>query len=300
MVRVHVSRLSAADSPRLAGVDRNHVRVLAETDDRLPPIIVHHPSLRVIDGMHRLEAALLNGQAEIEVRYFRGDAAETFRLAVAANTAHGLPLTQAERQTAAARVIDSHPHLSDRAIARTTGLSAKTVARIRRSSKDGESARRLGRDGRVRPLSTAEGRRIASSVLIARPEASLREIAQEARVSVGTVRDVRARLASGEDPVPPGLREPDVLDAAPGPAGEQDLVTVFDRLRLDPVLRYSESGRSLLRWLGAHLVTMEQSREALGSVPPHSAISIAKIAHGCADVWNSLAAELERRAGDHP
>ncbi|MFI9842513.1 ParB N-terminal domain-containing protein [Nonomuraea sp. NPDC051941] len=285
------------------------MRVLAEVDGPLPPIIVHHPSMQVVDGMHRLEAALLNGHSEIEVYYFFGDAEEMFQLAVAANTTHGLPLTQAERQAAAARVIDSHPQLSDRSIARITGLSAKTVARIRRASKEGGSDRRLGRDGRLHPLRTAEGRRIASSMITARPDASLREIAQEARISVGTVRDVRARLASGKDVVPPQQREPieqdslGLLDNGPDAtqsACAQSPDTAFDRLRLDPTLRYSESGRNLLRWLGAHLVTMEQSRELLNSVPPHSAVVIARIARGCADVWRSLAAELEHRGGNHP
>lgn len=137
--------------------------------------------------------------------------AEVFRLAVSANVTHGLPLNKAERQAAAARIIRSHPQASDRSIAQTTGLAAKTVARIRRRSHVDETDRRVGQDGRVRPLNTADGRRIASRAITDRPDASLREIAQEAGISIGTVRNVRARLEAGEDPVPdPGRRRRDI------------------------------------------------------------------------------------------
>lgn len=41
------------------------------------------------------------------------------------NTHHGLPLTRADRKAAAQRILDIHPHWSDRAIAKVTGLSPK-------------------------------------------------------------------------------------------------------------------------------------------------------------------------------
>ncbi|WP_165977836.1 ParB/RepB/Spo0J family partition protein [Nonomuraea diastatica] len=304
---MHTSKLCISDSPRLNGIDRDHVRILAEVDDPLPAIIVHYPTMQVIDGMHRLEAALLKGLTEIDAHYFRGNEAEAFRLAVAANIKHGLPLTQAERQSAATRIIRSHPQLSDRSIAAITGLSAKTVARIRHVSHGGITDQRIGRDGKVRPLSTAEGRRIASRTIIDRPGASLREIAREAGVSVGTVRDVRARLASGQDPVPSRHRTPYEREPSRAAAGRPDAHhavstldpgEMLDGLRRDPALRYSESGRHLLRWLGAHVVSITQARTTLGNVPPHCAVVVAKIARGYADVWRLLAIELERQDDD--
>ncbi|WP_443150359.1 ParB/RepB/Spo0J family partition protein [Nonomuraea sp. KM88] len=302
IVRISTSKLCISDSPRLNGIDRDHVRTLADVDDPLPAIIVHYPTMQVIDGMHRLEAALLKGLTEIDAHYFHGNDAEAFRLAVAANIRHGLPLTQAERQSAATRIIRSHPQLSDRSIAHTTGLSAKTVARIRHGSHNGITDQRIGRDGKVRPLNTAEGRRIASRTIIDRPGASLREIAREAGVSVGTVRDVRARLASGKDPVPSRHRTPYERSSpiAGGPDAQQAVRTLdpgvmLDGLRRDPALRYSESGRHLLRWLGTHVISIAQARTALCNVPPHCAVVVARIARGYADVWSSLAIELERQ-----
>src|SRR5947207_233724 len=161
VVSVPMSELRAADSPRLNGVDANHVRTLAEVEEPLPPICVHHASMRIIDGMHRVGAARLNGREDIEVVFFDGSDEEAFRLAVKANISHGLPLSLAERQAAAGRILRSHPLQSDRSIGATTGLAAKTVAAIRRRISDAPASARIGRDGRGRPLSTAGGPRIA-------------------------------------------------------------------------------------------------------------------------------------------
>jgi hypothetical protein len=307
VVRVRTSQLRLADSPRLNGLDPDHARALAEIDEPLAPIIVHHPTLHVIDGSHRLEAARMNGQAEIDVRFVHGDPADMFRLAVRANVTHGLPLTRADRQAAAARIIRTHPHLSDRCIAHTTGLAAKTVARIRRRSGTGETDKRIGRDGKARPLNTADGRRIASRAIAARPNASLREVAREAGISVGTVRNVRARLESGEDPVPiqhrTASRQASPIMTIERPAAHHDTNpadadTVIAGLRRDPALRYTESGRRLLRCLGTHATAAAQLREAIDTVPPHCAILVAKVARAYADIWNSLAIELDRQAGE--
>ena len=111
---VRIDSLLSGDSPRLAGADRAHVRRLAETSGELPPIIVHRPTMRIIDGTHRVYAALLQGKEEIEAEFFDGSADEAFVQAVEHNIAHGLPLTMPERKLAAARIIASCPDLSDR------------------------------------------------------------------------------------------------------------------------------------------------------------------------------------------
>lgn len=79
---------------------------------------------------------------------------------VAANVPHDMPLSQADRRAAVTRLIASHPQLSDRAIAHVAGLSAKTVAAIRRRSTDAvpQLNGRVGRDGRVRPVNGTAGR----------------------------------------------------------------------------------------------------------------------------------------------
>ena len=196
--------LRIGKSPRLNGEDRAHIARLAETDAPLPPILVHRRTMRVIDGMHRLMAASLQGRGMIDVEFFDGSEADVFLRAVQENIAHGLPLTQADRRAAAKRIIATHPHMSDRAIGHVAGLAAKTVAAMRkRSTEDpAQSNARVGRDGRVRPLDSSEARRRAAELLTGQPESSLRDVARAAGISPATVLDVRKRLERGESPVP--------------------------------------------------------------------------------------------------
>jgi ParB-like chromosome segregation protein Spo0J len=201
VVAVPVSSLLPGETPRLGGEDKAHVALLAEAETPLPPILVDRRSMRVIDGMHRLPAASSKGRETIDVEFFDGSAADAFLCSVEANVTHGFPLSQADRRAAAARIIASHPHMSDRAIAESVGLAAKTVAAIRRSTDaPPEMNARVGRDGRVRPLDGVAGRRRAADLLAEHPGASLREIARGAGVSPTTARDVRRRLERGEEP----------------------------------------------------------------------------------------------------
>lgn len=263
--------------------------------------------MRVIDGMHRLGAALLRGDEMIEVRFFDGTEQEAFVLAVRANIAHGLPLSLADRTRAAERIIASHPTWSDRAIASAAGLGARTVGNIRRRVQvemdPTEVWARTGRDGRVRPLDNAEGRLKASALIQERPEASLREIAREAGVSPSTVRDVRGRLQRGENPVPQVRRRRDDVPAIePGGDGLPDgpgLALMLQGLRSDPSLRFSESGRTLLRWIFSRAIRSDERLDVAGKVPPHCTYIVANVARACADEWLQLANELEQRSA-HP
>jgi ParB-like chromosome segregation protein Spo0J len=204
VVAVPVLSLRPGESPRLDGEDKAHIARLAGTEAQLPPILVDRRTMRVIDGMHRLMAASLRGRETVDVIFFEGSPADVFLRAVEENVAHGLPLSLADRQAAANRIITSHPQMSDRAIGQSVGLSAQTVAMIRRrlSSTVPQLTSRVGRDGKVRPLNSGEGRRRAARLLAEQPNASLREIAKEASISAATVRDVRRRLQRGEPPAP--------------------------------------------------------------------------------------------------
>jgi ParB-like chromosome segregation protein Spo0J len=197
--QVPIRLLYEADSPRLCGESPEHTRVLLESQAELPPIIVHRQTMRVIDGMHRLRAACLAGRDTIDVRFFDGSVEDSFVQAVMANNKHGLPLSLADRKAAATRIVTSHPHWSDRTIARVAGLAPKTVGAIRK--RDGSGAAtvtRIGRDGRARPLNTAERRRLAGEIIARQPEASLRTVAMQAGISPTTVRDVRDKIRAGE------------------------------------------------------------------------------------------------------
>ncbi|MEO3848398.1 hypothetical protein ABGB09_12220 [Streptomyces sp. B8F3] len=276
----------------------------------MPPIVVNRSTMQVVDGMHRVRAASLRGEQRIEGWFVEGAAEDVFVLAVELNAKHGLPLSRKDRNAAARRIIESHPHWSDRRIASVTGLSPGAVGALR-GAVDVPVAHlslRVGRDGRVRPLNSASGRIAASQVIAEFPTASLREIASRAGVALATARDVRNRMRMGLDPVPPKLRaaEEDCAPAAaPGPADpgaapvpDQSGVSfenVLARMRRDPSLRMSQTGRALLRLLGSHQLPDEKWRELVAGVPAHRAVDVAHAAQLCADRWLKFAAEVRVR-----
>jgi ParB-like chromosome segregation protein Spo0J len=310
VLRVPVASLSEADSPRLAGKDQGHIDALVQLDVELPPITVHRQSMRVIDGMHRLAAAISRGDKEIAVRYYDGDDREAFVLAVEANLKHGLPLSLADRTAAAVRIMMSYPHWSDRAIADATGLAWKTVASIRKRSTTEvpQLNVRVGRDGRVRPLDCAEGRLLASKFIAESPDSSLRQIARAAGISIGTARDVRQRLNRGEDPAPSRTRSMSQRSKSAGqaatvagsdstpPVSPTRVAEILDGLRNDPSIRLTQSGRQLLRHLDPpSLLRPEVLSNLTAGVPPYSLSMLAELARAYAERWRIFSNELERR-----
>ncbi|MDH6128364.1 ParB N-terminal domain-containing protein [Kitasatospora sp. GP82] len=304
---VPVGSLLHADSPRLNGEDAEHVAALADAEAPLPPILVHRPTMRVVDGMHRLRAAVLRGQEHIEVRFFDGDETEVFLLSVAANTGHGLPLSSADRAAAAHRIFSNHPEWSDRMVGSIVGLSSRKVAELRRDlgGQLAQLSSRIGRDGRSRPLDWSQGRERASEVIRSNPTASLRQIARAAGISPTTAADVRDRLRRGEDPVPLGQleakREADRAEAAsaadrnaPRPRSLPELASVFDTLRRDPSLRFSETGRSVLRMFDVCRIAARQQHEIVEGVAPHCAVAAAEMASGLAGLLEAFATELRQ------
>lgn len=288
---VPIAALRRTGSPRSNGLDTAHVRRLAEATGPLPPILVHRPTMQIIDGFHRVAVAIALLRDEIEAHLFDGPAESAFVLAVRANVSHGLPLSLTDRREAASRILDRHAQLSDRAIASSTGLSAKTVAGIRRA-RGGQAhvPSRMGRDGRLRPLSTATGRHLAAELLTARPTASLREIATATGVSPGTVRDVRLRLARGESPVPAGRRMSRPTTTS---AERVDVTALVSTMSRDPALRMTEAGRELLRWLHLHAVDISDSAKLVEAAPEHCVGQLVEIANRCSANWAAVASELQ-------
>jgi len=287
VVSLPLAALRTQRSPRSLGVDAEHARGLAESIDALPPIVVHRTTMRVIDGAHRVRAAELLGRTEIAARFFDGDDADAFVLAVRSNVTHGLPLSLADRKAAATDILASHPQWSDRMIARVTGLSPKTVARCR----DSAPAERIGQDGRVRPSNSLEKRRIARDLMRDDPTLSLRQVARSAGISPETVRAVRTRMLRGEDPVRLARHEPTPpIVAEPQP----DWPSVLHRLRTDPSIRFTESGRALLRLMDAHAVNNGRWDAIAENVPPHCRNLIAQVAGEFAQAWHRFAEHLER------
>ncbi|MER5934833.1 ParB N-terminal domain-containing protein [Streptomyces sp. NPDC002054] len=310
VARVPLHEISVGFSPRADGEDADWVRTLAETETELPPILVHRLTMTVVDGAHRLRAAAVQGRTDIRVRFFDGPQAEARLLAVATNTVHGRPLTLADRDVAATRILAAHPLWSDRAVAALTGLSARRIGRLRKGSGADPAGRRIGRDGRVRPVDASASRERAGELLRANPGASLRQIAAEAGLAPATVADVRDRLQRGEHPVP---GRPTPTGATPSPipltprrptatttqAPSPDrLLRIFDALRRDPSLRLSESGRNVLRLLSA-CTAMAQDRQQITAVlPAHCKQPVAQLAQGYARLWTQLADDLATAEDD--
>ncbi|MFD0900353.1 ParB/RepB/Spo0J family partition protein [Actinomadura sediminis] len=314
MHSIAIRTLLPADSPRLEGENRAHILRLTEVESPLPPILVHRQTMRVIDGMHRLRAAMLRGEKEIRVTFFDGSGNEAFLRGVEMNIAHGLPLTHADRRAAAVRIMAAEPQLSDRAVADRTGLAARTVAALRRSTAHlPRSNRRVGVNGRSWPVDGARGRRLAAEYIAARPDASLREVAKAAGISLSTAHDVRKRLLEGRDPLPAGLAaarsrphpaalaSPRLADAedgggrTSGRGGGAGRAEVLRRLMKDPSLRHSAPGRELLRMLNAQVVTAGDWAGLADTVPAHCADAIARLARETAAAWEQFAEALDRR-----
>ncbi|RCW37661.1 ParB-like nuclease family protein [Halopolyspora algeriensis] len=299
---VPISSLALADSPRLDGENPNHVQTLAGIDGDLPPILVHRGTMRVIDGFHRVRAAVLRGATTIRAKLIEGTEIEIFVLGVQANVTHGLPLSLRDRKAAAARIACACPWWSDRAIAQVAGVSPNTVGAIRRRSTD-ESAHlnaRVGQDGRARPTDPAERRRRAREILHRRPEAPLREIAQEAGISISTAHSVRKQIrAGGAERDSSGAQVSAAVQQAGQPNRRHNTVqvrtTAVHRLMSDPSLNLTQHGRTLLRLVAAHSIEPDYWDQLVDVTPMHCVGVIADLADSYARAWERLGKELKRR-----
>jgi ParB-like chromosome segregation protein Spo0J len=298
---VRIDDLRSDLSLRVDGPSHDHVAALAALVGPLPAIVVQRDSMRVVDGLHRLLAARARGAERVQVTWVDGDEVEGLLLAVRLNGVQGLPLSRRDRAAAVEQLLRRRPHWSDRRIAAELGVTHRTVGAVRRRSS-GEIPRPnagVGQDGRVRPHDPAAGRRRAARLIAERPGASLRAIGAAAGVSPATVLDVRRRLERGMDPVRDRARTGDA-DGRPAPArptaaDPAEVARCVDALRDDPSLRYSGTGRALLRLLVGTL-GLERPEALVACLPTYSRSAAATLARLCADTWLRIAAELDARS----
>ncbi|MFJ8752641.1 ParB N-terminal domain-containing protein [Streptomyces sp. NPDC102441] len=305
--------LCPGEHVRAGGIDQDHVRVLTDCDEELPPIVVQRKTMRVIDGMHRLSAALACGRKEIEVRLVDMSDAEAFLYGVEANIAHGLPLTLSDRRFAARQVMALYPEWSDRAVGRASGLSGKTVSQLRdRTASDAPGSQvRIGLDGRARPLDSAARRSAARELITARPEASLREIARQAGISPGTVRRIRGDMEKTPSGPPASAALTRVCTArVPGPSpvpaqeapsapASVNVDTALANLRQDPSLKYQANGRGLLRLLHQRPARI-LSPDVLEAIPAHCVPVVLGVVRAYAQEWRDLEDALDKVAKEQP
>jgi ParB-like chromosome segregation protein Spo0J len=281
-----------------------HVKMLVGVagSAELPPILVQRHGSRVIDGMHRVEAAKLRGARCIEARFLDCTDEEALVLAIKSNTAHGLPLSKPDRLCGATRLLTDHPDWSDRAIASIAGLSAKTIASLRSRSAGcaQQDSKRLGRDGRRRPLAPAEGRRRVAEYIGNHPDAPMREVAREADVSLSTVHAVCTRIRHGAEPAPQPAGPHALAKSAPAQPAQRKNAdaaalkwqAIAAKLASDPTIRYTEDGKAFLRWMTGHAAHADQWRELADAIPVHWLTAVAAIADNVSNEWHQFAAQL--------
>jgi len=305
---VEAATLRDGLSPRLGGIDAAHVRRVAQLAEDLPPLVVHRDTMRVVDGAHRLAAAQSRRQRQVPVVYFDGTDDEAFVVAIYLNAVHGKALGTRDRTAAVQRLLGTHPNWSDRWIACICGVAPRKVAALRKCVTDHGQAltTRVGRDGRLHPLSTQEGRRLAEEIMRDEPGTSLRQVARRAGVSVGTALDVRRRILAGTASAAadiaeiPGRLNQAGLRAAHGretaPGGRITGPSVRDQLEWlarEPSLRYTDRGRALLRLVSATLAFLDHSGPMAETVPGYCRRPLDTVVRACAGGWLDFAEQLE-------
>jgi hypothetical protein len=75
-----------------------------------------------------------------------------------------------------------------------------------------------------------------------------------------------------------------------------DPTSLVQYLRADPTLRFTETGRTLLRLLNVHAMSDEEWATIVQNVPAHCRDAIANMALECARIWRMFAEQLEHNA----
>jgi ParB-like chromosome segregation protein Spo0J len=306
VVELRISQLRVGEGVRTGGLDEQHVELLMESVDSWPPIIVWGDDLVVVDGSHRVEAARRLGRYTVMATRFLGSPEEAFIEAVRRNVNHGLPLSVSDRRRAARRVLARNPEWSDRRIASLCGLSDKTVGRLRRMATGGIVSvdRRIGRDGKARPVQSGQVRERVRQALADNPDGSLRAIAAVAGASPETVRSVRASLLVGEggsDGAPAAkaaanhdLSTLTVLSVLSSFEAEEPDLPHHDWVS-DLALNASDGGTRFVKWFSSTDVT-EEWHDFVWSVPLGRVYEVVDEARRRAAAWTSFASLLESRA----
>jgi ParB-like chromosome segregation protein Spo0J len=296
VVELPIDHLKKGPVLRVMGEDQAHIRLLAWTPTPLPPILVDQATMIVIDGMHRVMAAQLRGDRTIPARFFQGRDDERFVAALRANIEHGKPLTLADREHAAERLIAIRPDWSNRIISETCALAPKTVANIRkRASIDVPQLNtRTGRDGRVRPVDPNLGRERAVTALVAQPDASLRQIAEKSGISVATAGDVRRRLQLGENPLRAGRARREVSSARPD-GGVSEPQEPGDRWGADASMVSTEATRVFAQWMDTVCISPEDCDRFVDVLPLSRLYAIVQDAEKQSKTWAMFAVRLEDR-----
>jgi ParB-like chromosome segregation protein Spo0J len=185
------------------------------------------------------------------------------------------PVDGARGRVLASKILSDNPELSLRQVAQAAGISPETVRDVRNRLRRGEDPVPSRYD---RKRSEQNTQSAGPAVPPERPPLS------QERPLPKLERQVKSecpRLVSGAHP-------------GTGRAAAVSATAVMERLRADPALRLTETGRILLRLLHAHLVETEKWDRIVENVPAHCGGIIAQLARECAQLWEGFADQVER------
>ncbi len=286
-VELAIDELTLGESVRGGGLNEAHVALLVEMAGQWSPILVWGEQNLVVDGWHRLAAARRLGLSRVPAMRFAGSKDDAYLESVRRNIVHGLPLSLEDRRRAACRVLERHADWSDRRIAALCGLSGKTVARLRRDDPGAGRRtgvvvgidRRIGQDGKIRPVRPGDVRDRVNRALDENPGSSLRRIAAAAGASPETVRSVRAlREAQGAVATLPVV-------ARPSSSGQWEN---------DPALTSCGDAGRFARWF--HETTVDERwHEHVWTIPVGRVYEVVDEARRRAACWSNFATMLESR-----
>ncbi|GGZ39972.1 hypothetical protein GCM10010365_71020 [Streptomyces poonensis] len=154
-------------SGRDEGESGEYVEMLSQLSEKLPPIVVHRNTMRVIEGMHRLKAVELRGEQSIDVIFVDGGERDVFVPAGRPINGQDVPSSLAGREAEADRFLTSPAQQSDRGITAATGPAPRVLGPPRGCSTvlDVASAMQAALDGRVRPICMAAVRGITCELV---------------------------------------------------------------------------------------------------------------------------------------
>ena len=132
---------------------------LIQVGKKLPPIEVFNDGtdIWVSDGFHRLHAHLKANKRTIRCDVKKGTKVAAMLASCAANQAHGLRRTNADKRRAMELTLKLQPDWSDQAIANHAGVHVNTVALTRRQLPQNVGVERTGVDGKTRKIPPPPG-----------------------------------------------------------------------------------------------------------------------------------------------
>jgi hypothetical protein len=170
------------------------------------------------------------------------------------------------------------------------GLSPKTVGAIRVKSSEEvpQLTTRVGRDGRVRRVDGRYHRDSSERTAQAlRPPPKAGANAPTPRTRPSSTGKPRPTLAATTD-----SKAGNLLPVQRQPNGAAEASSTVSALRKDPSLRFTDSGRVLLRLLESHSLPPRIWDQLVSAVPPHCADRVAELALDYSFAWHSFASRL--------